>query len=450
MTSRRSARSHATPALTRASTRRLPATGGGAITRTVLPGGLRVVSEAMPGVRSISVGIWVPVGSRDESTTLAGTSHFLEHLLFKGTTDRTALDIASAMDAVGGEFNAFTEKEHTCFYATVLDRDLELAVDIVSDVVLNATVTAQNVDIERSVVLEEIAMRDDDPADLVHDEFASALFGDTPLGRPILGTVESIGGLARRQIAGYYRRRYTPDAMVVSVAGNVDHGQVVQLVRKAFDGRLDPGATSQPPRSQQSAWPAHPARQVAVVPDDTEQANIVLGVRGVSRHDPIRFAIGVLSAALGGGMSSRLFQRIREERGLAYSVYSFSGGYADAGHFGVYAGCQPGKADEVLGLMVAELDAAAKGSLTDAEIERGKGQMRGSIVLGLEDSGSRMTRIGKSELVYGDVMGVDELLAHVDGVSPGDVADVAADLLARPRCLTVVGPFGAHDFDGAV
>jgi predicted Zn-dependent peptidase len=433
----------------RSSTRRLPATGGGVISRTVLPGGLRVVTEAMPGVRSVSVGVWVPVGSRDESLTLAGTSHFLEHLLFKGTTRRSALDIASAMDAVGGEFNAFTEKEHTCFYATVLDRDLPLAIDIVSDVVLNATVTAQDVDVERSVVLEEIAMRDDDPADLVHDEFAAALHGDTPIGRPILGTVESIAGLTRRQVAGYYNRRYTPDAMVVSVAGNIGHADVVREVRRAFAGHLDSARSSRAARPSLEQRIAPPATAVRVVPEDTEQANIILGVHGVSRHDPRRFAAGVLSSALGGGMSSRLFQRIREERGLAYSVYTFNSGYTDAGQFGVYAGCQPGKADEVLGLMIAEIDAVAQGDLTDAEIERGKGQMRGGIVLGLEDSGSRMSRIGKSELVYGDIMGVDELLGRVDVVTPADVAAVAADLLSRPRCLTVVGPFGEHDFDGA-
>jgi len=428
----------------------LDATGGGELTRTVLPGGLRIVTEAMPSVRSLSVGVWVPVGSRDESVSLAGTSHFLEHLLFKGTATRSALDIASSMDAVGGEFNAFTEKEHTCFYATVLDRDLPLAIDIICDVVLNATLTAQDIDVERSVVLEEIAMRDDDPADLVHDEFAATLFGDTPLGRPVLGSVTSIGALSRRQIAGYYKRRYTPDAMVVSVAGNVTHAEVTSLVRRAFAGRLDASLAPKSPRDPLPKRAHAPARRVAVVADDTEQANLVLGTHGVSRHDPRRFAIGVLSAALGGGMSSRLFQRIREERGLAYSVYSFSGGYADVGVFGVYAGCQPGKADEVLGLMTEELDAAANGSLTDAEIERGKGQMRGGIVLGLEDSGSRMTRIGKSELVYGEILGVDDLLAIVDGITPQDVTDVAADLLARARCLTVVGPFGEHDFDGAV
>ena len=436
----------ASSAPTRTVTRRLDATGGGEITRSVLPGGLRVLTESMPGVRSVSVGIWVPVGSRDETPALAGTSHFLEHLLFKGTTTRSALDIASAMDAVGGEFNAFTDKEHTCYYATVLDRDLALAVDIVSDVVLNATVTAQNVAVERGVILEEIAMRDDDPADLVHDEFAAALFGDSPLGRPVLGTIDTVGALTRRQIAGYYQRRYTPSSMVVSVAGNVVHDEVVRLVRRAFDGRTG----TPPPAHRTVPHRAEPAATVRVVADDTEQANIVIGGLGVSRHDERRFAVGVLSAALGGGMSSRLFQRIREERGLAYSVYSFTGGFSDTGQFGVYAGCQPGKADEVLGLIVAELDAAARGSLTVAEIERGKGQMRGGIVLGLEDSSARMTRIGKSELVYGDVLGVDELIGLVDAVTPDDVASIADELLNRPRCLTVVGPFGVHDFDGAV
>jgi predicted Zn-dependent peptidase len=276
------------------------------------------------------------------------------------------------------------------------------------------------------------------------------LFGDTPLGRPILGTVESITALTRTQIAGYYRRRYTPDAIVISVAGNVAHADVVRLVRRAFADRLDAARMPQPPRPAHESVLRAPARPVVVIGDDTEQANVVLGMHGVSRHDPRRFAVGVLSAALGGGMSSRLFQRIREERGLAYSVYSFTGGYSDDGAFGVYAGCQPGKTDEVLGLMRVELDAAAAGTLSAAEIERGKGQVRGGIVLGLEDSGSRMTRIGKSELVYGDVVGVDELLARVDAVTDADVAEAAADLLSRPRCLTVVGPFGEHDFDGAI
>jgi predicted Zn-dependent peptidase len=431
----------------RARTRQLAATGGGLITRTELPGGLRIVSEAMPGARSASIGVWVGVGSRDETPSLAGTSHFLEHLLFKGTSTRSALEIASAMDAVGGELNAFTEKEHTCYYATVLDRDLPLAVEIVGDVVLDATIAAPDVEVERSVVLEEIAMRDDDPADLVHDEFSSALLGDLPLGRPILGTEDSIRALTRRQIAGYYNRRYQPGSMVLAAAGNVDHAGLVAQARRVFAGRLDENAPA-PVRSQTPA--RLPARPVRVVEDDTEQANIIIGTHGLSRHDERRFALGVLSAALGGGMSSRLFQSIREQRGLAYSVYSFTSAYADAGILGAYAGCQPGKADEVVELLVRGLDEAAAGELTDQEIERGKGQMRGGLVLGLEDAGSRMSRIGKSELVYGDILGVDELLARIDAVTVEDVAELARYLLNQPRCLTVVGPFGTHDFDGAV
>ncbi len=438
-----------TPTMHRASTRRVAATGGGTITRTVLPGGLRVVTEAMPGVRSSSVGVWVNVGSRDETPAVAGASHYLEHLLFKGTRTRSALDIASAMDAVGGEFNAFTEKEHTCFYATVLDRDLPLAVELVSDVVLDATVSAADVEVERSVVLEEIAMRDDDPGDLVHDDFSTALFGDTPLGRPILGTVESIRALTRTQVAGYYRRRYHPRSMVVAAAGAVDHSEVVRLVRKAFSARLDGESAPAPMRTGNRIGPARSA-QVNVRDDDTEQANIVLGTHGLARTDERRFALSVLSTALGGGMSSRLFQRIREERGLAYSVYSFTSQYAGAGQFGVYAGCQPARADEVLGLMRAELDDVAAHGLRAEEIERGKGQVRGGMVLGLEDPGARMSRIGKSELAWGDILGVDDLLARVDAVTTEQVADLAAELLARPRSLSVVGPFDTHHFDGAV
>ena len=430
----------------RARTTRVAATGGGAITRTTLPSGLRIVSEAMPSVRSASIGVWVPIGSRHESPAVAGASHFLEHLLFKGTTSRTALDIATAMDALGGELNAFTEKEHTCYYATVLDRDLPLAVDIVIDVVLNATVTAHDVDVERSVVLEEIAMRDDDPADLVHDVFASTLFGDTPLGRPILGSITSITALRRAQIAGYYHRRYRARDMVVAVAGNVDHAAVVRRVRTAFDS-ADGRAGYQTARRQDQS---RPAPHATIVGEETEQANIVLGTQGISRFDDRRFTAGVLSAALGGGMSSRLFQRIREERGLAYSIYTFSNSYTDTGQFGIYAGCQPGKADEVISLITGELAAVAEGGLTEAEVQRGKGQMRGAVVLGLEDSGSRMSRIGKSELVYGDVLGVDELISRIDAVTVADAADLAHDLLHRPRALSVVGPFGPHDFDGVV
>ena len=432
----------------RASTRTLPASGGGVIRRTVLPGGLRIVTEAMPGVRSASIGIWVGVGSRDEQPSVAGSSHFLEHLLFKGTSSRSSLDIALAMDAVGGEFNAFTEKEHTCYYATVLDRELPMAVDMISDVVLNATIAAADVDVERTVVLEEILMRDDDPSDLVHDEYSLSLFGDTPLGRPVLGSESSINGLSRTQINGYYTRRYKPSEMVVSVAGNISHADVVALVRKAFAGRLDEagGRQLRPDKRLHS----RPQRTVHVVNDDTEQANIVLGGLALSRYDERRFVLGVLSTAIGGGTSSRLFQQIREQRGLAYSTYSFTSSYAGDGLFGLYAGCQPGKADEVVSIMTAVLSDIEQHGLTADEVARGKGQLTGAMVLGLEDSGSRMSRIGKAELSFGDVLGVDDLLAKVDAVTTEQVNALADELISQPRSLTVVGPFGAHDFDAAV
>jgi predicted Zn-dependent peptidase len=421
----------------------------GAIRRTVLPGGLRVVTESMPGVRSAAFGVWVGVGSRDEVPSLAGASHYLEHLLFKGTQRRSALDIAASMDAVGGELNAFTTKENTCFYAHVLDEDLPLAIDLVCDVVLNATIAPSDVDNERGVILEEIAMRDDDPGDYVHDMFAEAVFGDTPLGRSVLGTVESIESIGRNQVAGYWKRRYKLPTMVVSAAGRVDHRQVVRLVKKAFGDVLTGSEVPAAPRTG-SAGTKRTARPVASLHRATEQAHLVVGGTGLPRSDERRFALAVLNNALGGGMSSRLFQEIREKRGLAYSVYSFTSQYAGAGSFGVYAGVQPNKVRDALGITQDVLAAVAEHGLSDAEVARGKGQVKGGLVLGLEDAGSRMSRIGKAELVYGEVLCVDDLLAEVEAVTPDEVRELAAELLNRPRCLSVIGPFDEHDFDGAV
>jgi len=423
--------------------------GGEVIRRTVLPGGLRVVTEDVPGARSAAVGVWVGVGSRDETAALSGASHFLEHLLFKGTRTRSALDIAVAVDAVGGDLNAFTAREHTCYYAHVLGDHLPMAIDLVCDVVLDAVIAEPDVEAERGVILEEIAMRDDDPSDLVGDLFGEALFGPTPLGRPVIGDVATIETLSREQIAGYYRRRYRPETMVVAVAGAVDHASVVRRVRAAFDGRLDPAAAPLPPRS--GSRPGRvPARRVAVLDRPTEQANLVLGGTGLARADERRFALGVLNNALGGGMSSRLFQEIREKRGLAYSVYSFTSQHAGSGQFGVSVGCHPAKVPEVLALVREQLADVAERGIADAEVARGKGQSRGGLVLGLEDMGSRMSRIGKGELSHGEVLTVDQVLARIDAVTPDDCRAVAADVLRRPQCLAVVGPFGEADFTGAL
>jgi len=412
---------------------------------------LRIITEAMPTVRSASFGIWAGVGSRDESPKLAGATHYLEHLLFKGTRRRTALEITAEIEAVGGDINAFTAKEYTCYYARVLDADLPRAIDVIGDMVCSSLIAAEDVDRERDVILEEIAMHEDEPSDAVHDAFDRALLGDSPLGRPILGSVESIKTLSRGAIAGHYRRRYRPSNLVVAAAGNVDHAAVVSLVTKAFKeaGVLgDDDERPAPPRIGETRVKA--VGGVNLVSRPTEQANVVLGMPGVSRTDERRFALGVLSCALGGGMSSRLFQEVREKRGLAYSVYSYASHYADLGMFGVYAGCLPKKVEQVLDICRSELQQVAAHGITEAELDRGKGQMKGSLVLGLEDTGSRMSRIGKSELVYGELLSVDEILSRISSVSLDDVRDVARDVLGATPTLAVVGPFEAgHDFSSA-
>src|SRR6478609_5452727 len=288
---------------------------GHGVSRTVLPGGLRVVTESLPAVRSVALGIWVGVGSRDEDQAHAGATHYLEHLLFKGTRRRTALEISAEMDAAGGEMNAFTAKEYTCYYARVLDADLPLAVDILSDMVTSSLITPKDVDAERNVVLEEIAMNEDDPSDTVHEAFTSKLFGDTPLGRPILGTTNSI---TRDQIFEHYQVRYTPEHLVVAAAGNLDHDTVVELVRQAFGPVLDRAAEPALPRLTGDQRGNAAGVGTTLVSRGIEQANLVLGCEALARTDGRRFALGVLNAAFGGGMSSRLFQEVREKRGLAY------------------------------------------------------------------------------------------------------------------------------------
>ncbi|MFF8387517.1 M16 family metallopeptidase [Streptomyces kanasensis] len=415
--------------------------GIGTVRRTTLPGGLRVVTETLPSVRSATFGIWAHVGSRDETPTLNGATHYLEHLLFKGTRGRSALDISSAVDAVGGEMNAFTAKEYTCYYARVLDTDLPLAIDVVCDMLTGSLIREEDVDAERGVILEEIAMTEDDPGDVVHDLFARTMFGDTPLGRPVLGTVDTINALTRDQIARFYKKHYDPTHLVVAAAGNVDHATVVRLVRRAFEkagalGRTD--ATPVAPRDGSRA--IRTAGRVELVGRRTEQAHVVLGMPGLARTDDRRWALGVLNTALGGGMSSRLFQEVREKRGLAYSVYSYTSGFADCGLFGVYAGCRPSQVHDVLRICRDELDLVAREGLTDDEVHRAVGQLSGSTVLGLEDTGALMNRIGKSELCWGDQMSVDDMLARIAAVTPDDVRAVASDLLGQRPSLAVIGP----------
>lgn len=426
----------------KASTRTLLREGdGGIVRRTVLPGGLRIITEFVPGVRSVAFGIWVGVGSRDETPAQMGSAHYLEHLLFKGTNRRSALDISAAIEAVGGELNAYTTKEYTTYYARVLDVDLPLAIDVVSDVVTDALIRPEDVDVERDVILEEIAMHDDDHADAVHEQFAATLFGDSPLGRPILGTAQTIAAISRSTINGFYRRRYRPEQMVVAAAGNLDHDEVVRRVRSAFAHLIDPEASVADVRHPRAA--RRRAADVSVVSRDTEQAHVVMGVRGIPRGDDRRYAMSVLSTALGGGMSSRLFQEVREKRALAYSVYSYVQGYSDNGMVGVYVGCLPSKVDVALDVCRSELEQVASLGLTDDEIARAKGQVKGSAVLGQEDTGARMTRIARSELHQMPLLSIGQALERVDAVTSADIAELASDILGQPLSLAVVGPFDA-------
>jgi predicted Zn-dependent peptidase len=420
---------------------------GGRVERTELPGGLRVLTETMPGVLSATLGIWVSVGSRDEDDRLAGSSHFLEHLLFKGTTSRSALEIATAMDAVGGEMNAFTAKEHTCYYANVLASDLPLAIALLTDLVTDACNTADDFESERTVVLEEIAMRDDEPSDAVHDLFSETLFGTTPLGRSVLGSVESIENLSRGDVDGWYRGRYRLPSIVVTAAGRVEHQQVLDLVTVAFGDRLSGEDPPAPLRTGDDVLLDRPAHRTGLIARHTEQAHLLLGTLGLSRLDERRYAAAVLDTAVGGGMSSRLFQEIREKRGLVYSVGSSLTHYAGTGTFSVYAGCSPKRVPEVLRLVRQELARVAAEGITAEEVARGRGQLKGGMVLGLEDTGSRMSRLGKSELSFGEYLSVREVLGRLDAVDEGQVRDLAGDLLSRESCLAVVGPYRESDLD---
>ncbi len=410
-----------------------------AVQRTTLRGGLRVVTEHVPSVHSASVGVWVGVGSRDEGASVAGAAHFLEHLLFKSTPTRSAVDIAQAVDAVGGELNAFTAKEHTCYFAHVLDSDLELAVDLASDVVLRGRCAPDDVELERDVVLEEIAMRDDDPEDALADVFLSALFGEHPIGRPVVGSVDSVSAMTRAQLHSFHLRRYTPERMVVAVAGNVDHDEVVSMVRHYFGPRLVRGRTPRAPRKGTGRVPGRPA--LTLVNRDAEQTHVSLGVRAPGRHWQHRWALSVLNTALGGGLSSRLFQQIRENRGLAYTVYSTVDTFADSGALSVYAACLPERFDEVIRVTGGVLETIARDGITESECRIAKGSLRGGLVLGLEDSGSRMNRIGRSELNYGKHRSLADTLARIDAVTLDEVNAVARRLLSRPFGAAVFGPY---------
>jgi predicted Zn-dependent peptidase len=409
------------------------------IETSVLPSGIRLVTETMADVRSVAVAYWVGSGSRDESDELAGASHFLEHLLFKGTPTRSAAAIAESLDEVGGDCNAFTTKEYTTFYVRLLSEHLPLGLDILSEIMWDPALRPLDVDAERTVILDEILMHADEPSDLVAEQWQSSLFPGHALGRDTLGTQSTVGALEADDIRRFFEHHYRPGNMVVSVAGDCIHDAVADDLERRFAGR--PGGAA-PTRTA----PGPEADRLRVVRRPTEQAHVVYGMRSVSRFDEGRWALAVLNHVLGGGLSSRLFQKIREERGLAYSVWSERAAYQDAGSLAVVVGTAPDNVDEVLRIVTGELELLAAHGITDRELAVAKGNLRAEMLLSGEDSGARMGRIGASMLLHGDVQKIDEVLARIEAVRRDEVLAQAQELVGAPRTLSAVGPFDEDAF----
>src|SRR3954453_23063275 len=404
---------------------------------------MQVVTEAMPDSHSVTIGFWVDAGGRDETPAEAGASHFLEHLLFKGTETRSAHSIAEDIEAVGGEMNAFTTKEYTAFYTRLIDEDLELGLDILSDIMWAPAFRPDEIDAERQVILAEINMHEDEPSDLVHELFHEALYPNHPLGREVLGDRSTITAMTRDQIANYFTTRYKPPSIVVPAAGNLDHDGVIEGIERRFAGRTG----SAPPRERPALQPVRP---IVVHHRGTEQAHLVVGMRALDRHDDDRFALSILNQILGGGMSSRLFQEIREKRGLVYSVFSYRAAYLESGALAVYAGTAPSRAHEVLGLIDVELDRLATEPVTDRELAVAKGHIKGSLALSLEDSAGRMNRIGRSQFIHHDVLPFEEMVARTEAVTHDALRRVADRVLSAERVLAVVGPFDEDAFAARV
>jgi predicted Zn-dependent peptidase len=405
-----------------------------------LPSGLSLATERMEDARSVCIGFWVGTGSRDEDVGQAGASHFLEHLLFKGTAERSPSAIAEAVDEVGGDFNAFTTKEYTSFYIRLLAEDLALGLDILSDIMWRPALRPSDLDAERLVILDEILMHADEPADEASEQSSAALFPDHPLGREVLGTEESVAAMTTDRIRDFFALHYRPGNMVVAVAGDVEHASVAEGLEARFAGppggvtpeRLPPGDKVEPLRVTRRA---------------TEQTHLVLASRSVNRSDPRRYALAVLNHVLGGGLSSRLFQEIRERRGLAYSVWSERVAYHDAGTVSVGMGTAPEHVPEVLDIVATELAALGADGITGRELTIAKGNLRAETLLACEDSGARMSRIGAGLLLHHEILPVDEVLARVEALTLEEVHEAAAALAAAPRTLSVVGPFDDRDFD---
>jgi predicted Zn-dependent peptidase len=394
----------------------------------------------MPALRSIALGCWIDTGTRDELPNEQGASHFLEHLLFKGSDTLSARQVSEIFDSIGAESNAFTSKENTCFWTRLLDQDLGTGFDVLSEMIQRPAFRPNEIDAERQVVIEEINMNEDDPDDVAFENFTIAVFSGHPLEAPVLGTRESIRGMSRDDILGYWKRRYGAGSMVVAGAGSLEHEAVVEMVSSRFGDWSGDSVDHE-------HLPNTPVSSVSITRRDTEQAHIVLGGKGLNRSDERRWAFEVMNHVVGSGMSSRLFREVREERGLAYAIYGFRLAYADAGAWGVYVGTTPSQADTALNVIRDELSKVVAEGITPEELERAKGSMRGGLALSLEDPNSRMVRLGRDELSGMPHLSVDERLAKLEAVTLEDVQGIATDLFTGERTLGAVGPFDEADLE---
>ena len=392
-----------------------------------------ILTERMPQVRSVSIGVWVKVGSRFETAERAGISHFIEHLLFKGTENRSAEEIARAIDGVGGTLDAFTSRETTCFYAKILGEHLPLAVDLLSDLVLHPRLDPGDLEKERRVVLEEIKMVEDDPDDLIHDLFTQQFWPDHPLGRPVLGSRQTLQAITREDVLDHLRNLYQPDRIVIAAAGDLDHGKLTALVGAAFGGWRGRAVATNGSSPVSNLTVHHEDR-------DSAQLHLVLGAEGLPYKHPNRYAFYLLNAILGSSMSSRLFQEIREKRGLAYSIYSYQASYHDSGLMAVYAGTSAESYPQVVDLIRAEFARLRTESVDLEEFQRAKEQLKGNLLLGLESTSSRMTRLAKAEIYFQRSFDLDEIIRGIDGVKPQTFAELTQSLLTPDRyALTTIG-----------
>jgi predicted Zn-dependent peptidase len=404
------------------------------IVREVLDGGVRLITETMPHVRSVSIGVWLARGSRHESDERSGIAHFVEHMLFKGTATRTAEDIAQAIDSIGGQLDAFTAKEYASYYIKVLDEHLPMAVDLLSDIVLRPAFAAEEIEREKKVILEEIKMVEDTPDDLVHEIFTQHFWEGHPLGRPILGSPETVEGLTRASLDRFFRGAYVAPNIVISAAGNLEHAAVRDLVMRAFASLPSEGdaADDGAPRV---------VPQVITRTKDLEQSHVCLGTTGYPQSHDDRYVSYILNTVLGGSMSSRLFQNVREKRGLAYAVFSGLSAYRDAGNLTIYAGCANEAVSEVIDLCVDELKQMKRDPLPEAELRRAKDHLKGSLMLSLENTASRMSHLARQEIYFERHFGLDETLAGVEEVTSEDVQRVAHDLFDDGSLgATILGP----------